>query len=65
MEWVWPVALVFLGVMMLVKPELLWRIEHVFTVKGGEPTQAYLAFMRIGGVVFIAAAIICTIAALL
>lgn len=37
----------------VIKPGLLWRIEHVFTVKDGEPTELYLALMRLGGGFFI------------
>ena len=49
MEYLWLVLLAILGVAMVIKPELLWRIEHIFTVKDGEPTELYLAFMRLGG----------------
>ena len=34
--------LLILGILMLFKPELLWKIEHMFTVKNGEPTELYL-----------------------
>jgi len=43
---------------MLFKPELLWKIEHMFTVKNGEPTELYLAFMRVGGVFFLIASVV-------
>ena len=45
--------LLILGILMLFKPELLWKIEHMFTVKNGEPTELYLAFMRVGGAFFL------------
>ena len=57
--------LAILGVAMVIKPELLWRIEHIFTVKDGEPTELYLALMRLGGGFFIIAAIVCTVVAVL
>ena len=33
--------LLILGILMLFKPELLWKIEHMFTVKNGERTQKF------------------------
>ena len=38
-------------VMMFI-PEKLWKLEHMFSVKDGEPTEAYLNMTRISGVVF-------------
>lgn len=49
----------------VIKPGLLWRIEHVFTVKDGEPTELYLALMRLGGGFFIIAPIVCAVVAVL
>ncbi len=37
-------------VMMLV-PEKMWKLEHLFSVKGGEPTEAYINMTRLSGVV--------------
>lgn len=51
-------ALFILGVLMFLRPEWLWKLEHLFSVKGGEPTDFYLAMMRIGGVVFAVIAVI-------
>ena len=50
--------LLILGILMLFKPELLWKIEHMFTVKNGGPTELYLAFMRVGGVFFLIAYVV-------
>ena len=55
------IGLFLLGVLMFLKPELLWRIEHIFSVKGGEPTEFYLSSMRIGGFVMAVAAVITAI----
>jgi hypothetical protein len=52
--------LLILGNLMLWKPELLWRIEHMLTVKHGKPTELYLAFMRVGGA-FVLAASVCVL----
>jgi len=52
MEYLALLALLILGLAMLFKPEFLWKIEHFFSVKGGEPTELYLQMMRLGGVIF-------------
>lgn len=52
MEYLGLILLFVLGVLMFLKPEVLWKLEHLFSVKGGEPTDFYLSMMRIGGVVF-------------
>lgn len=46
-----------LGIVMIMKPDLLWKLEHIFTVKNGEPTELYLGLMRVFGVCFILGAI--------
>lgn len=38
---------------MVCSPKILWKIENLFTVKNGEPTELYLVLMQIGGVFFI------------
>ena len=58
MEYVGLVALFVLGILMFIKPEWLWKLEHLFSVKGGEPTDFYLSMMRIGGVVFAVIAVL-------
>ena len=50
--------LLILGILMLFKLDLLWKIEHIVTVKNGEPTELYLAFMRVGGVFFLIASVV-------
>lgn len=62
MDYIWIVVLLLLGFAMLLKPEILWKIEHIFTVKNGEPTDLYLTLMRLGGIFFIRAGIIVLIA---
>ena len=42
-------------------PELLFLLILgilMFTVKNGEPTELYLAFMRVGGVFFLIASVV-------
>lgn len=52
MEYIYIIILLIVGTMMIVKPEVLWKIEHIFTVKNGEPTELYMAFTRIVGVCY-------------
>ena len=61
MGYVGLIALFVISVMMFWKPELMWKIEHLLSVKGGEPTDFYLSMMRIGGVVFAVIAVILAI----
>ena len=58
MEYLGLILLFVLGVLMFLKPEVLWKLEHLFSVKGGEPTDFYLSMMCIGGVVFAVIAVI-------
>ncbi|MGM9662321.1 MAG: DUF6199 family natural product biosynthesis protein [Oscillospiraceae bacterium] len=57
MIWLWPLLLLALGLCMMIKPELLWKAEHLFSTKGGEPTEVYLVLMRLVGVIFTAIAL--------
>lgn len=65
MDYIWIVVLLLLGFAMLLKPEILWKIEHIFTVKNGELTDLYLTLMRLGGIFFIGAGIIVLIASII
>ena len=51
------IVLFGLSLLMIFKPEMLWELQHMFSVKGGEPTDFYLASTRIGGVVFLLIAV--------
>lgn len=52
MKIVYVILLIVLGAAMVFKPELLWKIEHFLTTRGGEPSELYLALMRLGGTLF-------------
>ena len=65
MDYIWIVVLLLFGFAMLLKPEIIWKIEHIFTVKNGEPTDLYLTLMRLGGIFFIGAGIIVLIASII
>ena len=53
MEFLVLAFLLVLGVVMIVNPTLIWKVDHFFTVKGGEPTDWYLGITRVGGLVFV------------
>ena len=51
-------GLLFLwGVLMIAKPDLLWRLEHSGEISQREPTEKYISTMRIGGSVCIVLAV--------
>ena len=52
MNWKEILAMFFfllIGVIMLVKPEWMWKLKHGLSVQDGEPTDLYLASTRIMG----------------
>ena len=51
-----------LGAFCLLKPETVWRFQHLWTVSGGEPTDYYLVTTRIAGGICIFAGVFCLIA---
>ena len=64
-DYIWVAVLILLGLVMVWKPEILWKIETFITVKNGEPTDLYLTLMRLGGILFIAAGILVLVASFL
>ena len=58
MTYFYLLILFVLGVLMICKPELLWKIEYMFTVKDGEPTELYITLMRLFGVFLVICSII-------
>lgn len=43
-------GLLFLwGVLMIAKPDLIWRMEHSGEISQRKPTEKYITTMRIGG----------------
>ena len=51
------VVLLASGILMLTRPDIVWKIEHFFSVQNGEPTDWYLAIVRIIGLGFLGTAI--------
>ena len=40
-------------ILMIASPATVWKMRHVFSVKGGEPSAFYLVSTRIGGIVLL------------
>lgn len=55
------IVLYVLSILMLFKPDFLWKIEFFLNVKKGEPTDWYLTKMRLGGFFFLLFSICFTI----
>ena len=45
------------GLLMMVKPELLWKLEHTGTMDRDRPTEKYIRTIRMGGVICIGIAV--------
>ena len=43
------ILLTALGVLMVVHPEWLWKLEHFLDTVGGEPSELYLTISRVVG----------------
>lgn len=58
MKIVFGILFIFLGIVDIIWPEIIWRIRHYFTVEGGEPSALYLIFARIIGVILVVVGIL-------
>ncbi|MEG2989353.1 MAG: hypothetical protein RR807_08120, partial [Oscillospiraceae bacterium] len=56
--------LIVFGLAVIVNPTFIWKIEHFFTVKNGEPTDLYLKMSRLGGILLLAISAFCLIASM-
>ena len=54
-------ALYAMGFFMILKPELIWKLNYSLLVKNGEPSDFYLTMMRLVGVVVIFLTVFLTI----
>ena len=52
MDYLGLIPLFVLGLAMIIKPEYLWEVEHIFAVDGVGPTGLYLTFIRVSGTFF-------------
>ena len=50
MTYILCVICIILGLDLIRKPDLFCKIEHYFSVRGGEPTNFYLVTRRIIGI---------------
>lgn len=46
-------VLTAIGLFLLIKPELIWKIEHWLSVEGGEPSDFYIFGARAGGILML------------
>lgn len=52
------IILILLGLAMIFKPKLIWKINTFGVAKGGEPTKFYIAISAlVGGIVIIYAVV--------
>lgn len=52
------ILLLLLGIFMVWKPNVLWKITHFLSVKDGEPTGLYLYVVRLIGTIGIVIAVV-------
>ena len=52
------VIMFVLGLLFLLKPELVWKIEHSWDTKDGKPSDGYIIFLRCVGVFAIVVGIV-------
>ena len=60
MELLVTLFLILIGLAMLLKPELIWKLDHFLSVKGGAPTELYIALTRLAGIFFIGVGVVCS-----
>ncbi len=52
-SWVMMVILVIVGILCMTRPELMWRLEHYFSVEEGKPKEEYLKWLQFLGLCMI------------
>ncbi len=55
MDFLWNIALIALGVFMLLKPELVAKLDQLLMFRKEEPFRGYRKWILAGGVFFILA----------
>ena len=48
-----------MGLFMTLKPDIVWKIKHLMSVRDGEPTNYYLISTRICGIFIIVLSVAC------
>ena len=51
-------VLLLLGIFFVAAPETVWQINHVFTVRNGEPTNFAIWSIRITGIAYLILAVV-------
>lgn len=54
----WSIIVLAIGILMVVKPDILWKIECLLRMKDGDANQTYLMLSRIFGVFLVVWAIV-------
>ena len=52
------IAIIAWGIFEILKPDVVWSLQHMFTVEGGYPTDFYLTGTRIVGIIHILCGIV-------
>jgi hypothetical protein len=50
-----------LGLFIIIKPRIFWKIKNIFVVKGDEPTKEILIFIKVQGYIIVIISVICII----
>lgn len=61
MRFVFGIVLIVLGLVMLFKPIVIWKIQSSLFVKNGEPTRFYYIVARVAGAFAVAVGILVVI----
>ncbi len=54
-------VILLLGIFFVAAPETVWQINHVFTVRSGEPTNFAIWCIRIAGIAYLILAVVIVI----
>lgn len=55
------VVVAVVGMIMLVNPQGFYEVTQSWKSSGGEPSDAYLLYTRVGGAVFLVVGIVCAV----
>ena len=59
MQYIYAAVFIVFGSLMLAKPHTVWKIEHFFSVKNGEPSGFYILCTRIiGGILLLGSVLV-------
>ena len=55
------ISIIFLavGILFMLKPDLIWRIEHFWDTEGGHPSDMFIRYIKlVGGIAIIIGAVL-------